>query len=138
MNLRLKSSELDKWLDPKAGSYKFNGYDDSYIDKALYKLFFVDVINQIKVKAAMAKQFHIAPSEIDRMAYWEYELWMKEINNQVNEENDMQQDQLDKYHVNDLMSSVSSGKFMKNMMPESPKMPAMPKMPSFGTMKTPF
>lgn len=138
MNLRLKSSELDKWLEPKFGEYNFDGYDDSYLDKAIYHLFFIDVIQQIKVKAAMSKQFHIAPSEIDKLPYWEYELWMKELNDLVKEENEEQQDQLDKYHVSDIMSSMSSGKFMKNMQPETPKMPAMPKMPSFGAMKAPF
>ena len=60
---------------------------------------------------------------------------MRELNDQVKEENDAQQEQLDKYHVNDMMSSMSSGKFMSGL---TPKMPAMPKMPSFGTMKTPF
>lgn len=137
MNLRLRSSGLDKWLEPKP-DYDVDRLNDTYIDKAIYKLFFVDVIQQIKLKAAVSKQFHIAPSEIDRMPYWEFEFWMRELNDQVKEENDAQQDQLDKYHISDVMSSVSSGKFMKNMQPETPKMPAMPKMPSFGTMKTPF
>lgn len=136
MNLRLKSSGLDNWLEPKADyNVNINKIDDSYIDKAIYKLFYVDVIQQIKIKAIISKQFHIPPSEIDRMPYWEYELWMKELNDQVKEENDSQQEQLDKYHVEDTMSSIRSGKLMKNM---TPQMPAMPKMPSFGTIKAPF
>lgn len=134
MNLRLRSSGLDKWLEPKP-DYDVDRLDDTFIDKAIYKLFFVDVVGQIKIKAAITKQFHIPPSEIDRMPYWEYEFWMKALNDQVKEENEAQQDQLDKYHIDDMMSNMSSGSFMKNM---QPKMPEMPKMPSFGTMRTPF
>lgn len=136
LNLRLKSSGLDKWLSPDPG-YKVDVHhiNNSYLEQAIYKLFYVDVIRQIQIKAIIAKQFHIPPFEIDRMPYWEYELWMRELNDQVKEENDAQQEQLDKYHINDTMSSISSGKFMSGL---TPKMPAMPKMPSFGTMKTPF
>lgn len=107
--------------------------DDSYIDKAIYRLFLVDVMQQIKVKAAISKQFHIPPSEIDRMPYWEYELWMKEINDAVKEENEAQQEQLDKYKIDETMASIRSGKMTKNAMPS--KIPGMPKMPDFGTAK---
>lgn len=136
MKLRLRSSALDKWLIPPS-HYEVDKLDDTYIDKAIYKLFTINTIQLINVKAILAKQFHIAPSEVDRMPYWEYEYWMKALNDQVKEENESQQEQMDKYKVGDVMSSISSGKFAKNMTPQTPTMPKM-QAPSFGTMKTPF
>ena len=62
--------------------------DNSYIESALFSLFKIDIINYIKVKSILAKEFHIQPSEIDKMPAWEYELFMREINTLVKEEND--------------------------------------------------
>lgn len=42
----------------------------------------------ISVKASLSKEFHIPPSEIDKMSYWEYELYIKELSRLVKEEND--------------------------------------------------
>lgn len=60
------------------------------------------------------------------MPMWEYEMFIDEMNKQVGEENKQQQDEMDKYHVNDYMKSANP----KNMQ----KM-TQPKMPSFSSMK---
>lgn len=52
------------------------------------RLFLVSLPNMISVKASLSKEFHIPPSEIDKMAYWEYELYIKELSRLVKEEND--------------------------------------------------
>lgn len=44
----------------------------------------------------MAKEFHIQPSELEQMPAWEYELFMKEINAAVKEENDRNKQEMDK------------------------------------------
>ncbi len=81
----------------------------------------------IQIKASLAKNFHIQPSEIDRMPMWEYELFIQEMNKQVKEENEKQQGEMDKYHVKDYMKNANS----KNI----GKMTQPPKMPSFNGFK---
>lgn len=60
------------------------------------------------------------------MPMWEYEMFIGEMNKQVKEENDRQQGEMDKYHVNDYMKSANPKNFGK--MPQ-------PKLPSFKTPK---
>lgn len=54
----------------------------------------MDVGNLIKNKASLLKNFHLPPSELDKMPMWEYELMMKELNGMIEEENKMQEDQM--------------------------------------------
>lgn len=81
----------------------------------------------------MSKQFHIPPTSFNDMYYWEFEIYMKYVNDLVKEENDAQKAEMDKYGVSDMMNGMKSGKFMKNM---TPKMPSVvtPKM-NMGPMK---
>ena len=91
-------------------------------------LFQVNITRMIQNKASLAKNFHVQPSEIDRMQYWEYEMFIKELSDMVEQENKQQEEQLDKYHVKDL----TDPKRMDRMTAA----PKMPKMPSFGSMPT--
>ena len=90
-------------------------------------------MNYIKVKSLLAKDFHIQPSEIDKMPAWEYELFMKEINQAVKEENERNQKEMDKAGV-DKMQKMSDPKHMQSMQNKyipnmgSFKMPSMPKL----------
>lgn len=122
----IKNSSLDKDNLP--------ALDNSYIESALFSLFKIDVINYIKVKSILAKEFHIQPSEIDKMPAWEYELFMQEINTLVKEENERNQKEMDKSGYN----KMNNPNYMKNMannqmpkMDNSFKMPSMPSMPKF-------
>lgn len=99
---------------------------------AIIKLFLIDISNLIELKAVLAKNFHIQPSEIDQMPYWEFELFRDSINKQVQDENDRQQKEMDKYHINEHMDNMRPGKMQKMMNPKF-----SPQMPSFGSMKTP-
>lgn len=91
-------------------------------------LFQVNITRMIQNKASLAKNFHVQPSEIDRMQYWEYEMFIKELSDLVEQENKQQEEQLDKYHVKDLTDPKRVDR-----MTAAPK---MPKMPSFGSMPT--
>lgn len=75
------------------------------------------------MKASLAKQFHIQPSEIDKMMYWEYEIFIHQLNDMVKDENDRQKAEMDKYHVDDYMKMAKSGNISKNI--AHPKMPNM-------------
>ena len=44
----------------------------------------------ISLKAQLGKAFHIQPSEIDRMPFWELELYVKELERLIKEENEAQ------------------------------------------------
>ena len=65
----------------------------------IFSLFKIDILNIIKVKALMAKEFHIQPSEIDIMPVWE--IFMKNINEIVKEENDRNKQEMDKAGIKD-------------------------------------
>ena len=95
--------------------------DQTYIEYSIFALFRINVVNLIQIKASLAKNFHIQPSEIDKMPMWEYEMFIGEVNKQVKEENEKQQGEMDKYHVKD---------YMKNNPKNLQKM-SQPKMPSF-------
>ena len=104
--------------------------DNSYIESALFSLFKIDIINYIKVKSILAKEFHIQPSEIDKMPAWEYELFMQEINTLVKEENERNQKEMDKSGYSKMNDPNYMKKMAINQMPKmdnSFKMPSMPK-----------
>jgi len=99
----------------------------------IFSLFKIDIINFIKVKAILAKEFHIQPSELEQMPAWEYELFMKEINNAVKEENERNKQEMDKAGIDKAqkMSNPNAiARMQKSAMPKMPdmKMPSMPKL----------
>ena len=68
----------------------------------------------------LSKQFSIAPSEVDKMAYWEYEYFMKEINDLVKEENETQKKQYaeteEKYNIKNLQRGLNNNPYSGNSM----------------------
>jgi hypothetical protein len=103
----------------------------SDLDYAIIKLFMIDLYHMVETKATLAKNFHIQPSEVDNMVFWEYEIFMQALNNQVQEENDRQEEEMKKYDIQGAMSSVKNiskgpdmSKFSSNI-------------PSFGSIKAP-
>lgn len=88
---------------------------DNSIEKAIFSLFRIDVINLIRNKVSLAKNFHIQPSELESMPMWEYELFMDELNNRIKEENKEQEEEAKKYDVEKY----------KNMASKPPKLPNM-------------
>ena len=98
------------------------------LEFSVIKLFQVRLLNLIKNKVGLAKNFYIAPSEIDRMYYWEYEYMLDEVNNNIKAENERQEKENAKY------GDMSPKSMMRNVQSQMPKMPSMniPKMPSFG------
>lgn len=84
----------------------------------------INVTGLISTKASIAKNFHISPIEIDKMMYWEYELFLDALNEQIKEENEKQQNEMDKYDVAKYQKMVQN----PNKMMSSYKMPSMPKM----------
>ena len=111
LNLRLKNSDQD------------NKLDTSYIEFDIFTLWKIDILNLIKSKAVLAKNFHIQPSEIDKMPMWEYEIFMEAINDLVKEENKEQQSQMDKYGANNAMKTTNLNNINKMQKFATPKIP---------------
>lgn len=105
----------------------------SYLEYAIIKLFIIDIPRLIELKSALSKNFHIQPSEIDNMAYWEYEMYIRYIQEQVKEENDRQKAEMDKYKIQDAMKMTNPNNVRKMTDVNA----RMPQMPSFGTMQAP-
>jgi hypothetical protein len=96
-------------------------------------LFQIDIMNFIQIKAVFAKDFHIPPSELDKMPVWEYVLFMKEMNKLVKEENERNQKEMDDsgYKNAKKMSDPHHAQRMSNKYMNSVKTP------DFGNIKMP-
>lgn len=91
----------------------------------IFSLIKTDLISLVKIKATLAKNFHIQPSEVDNMQMWEFELFINHLNDLVKDENDSQKAEMDKYKVNDYMKRADP-RNIKNM--TNFKAPTMPNM----------
>ena len=82
----------------------------------------------VRNKLFICKEWHIQPSEIDRMAYYEYELICEEINI-VQKEHEKQQKEQEKQYagMQKNMNPSSMMNAFKNNMPGM-KMPSLPKL----------
>lgn len=130
--VKLRSSELDRVTYSLSDKKVSLVLDNSYIEFAIFGLFKIDLINYIKIKTTLAKEFHIQPSEIDRMPAWEYELFMQELNRMVKEENEKNKQEMDKAGL-DKAQKMSDPNYMakqqRQMMPKMSNFGSMPKMP---------
>ena len=86
-------------------------------------LFSIDLLNLIRTKAMLSKQFSMAPSEIDLMNYWEYEYFIQEINRLAEEENKQNEKTKESYDMNAIMKQQQA---QQNKMMRNPKMPNIP------------
>lgn len=93
-----------------------------HIETAIFNLFKIDILNFIKAKAILAKEFHIQPSELEQMPAWEFEIFMKEINELVKEENERNKKQMDEAGI-EKSKKFADPKYVENMQKN-----AMPKM----------
>ncbi len=74
----------------------------------------------------IAKNYHIQPSEIDNLPYYEYEMYLEEINIIAKKEEEQNEKQNEQYA--DMQSSMNPQKMMQQ---------AQQSMPSMGNMKMP-
>ena len=109
----------------------------SYIEYSIYNLFKIDVLNYIKIKATLAKEFHIQPSEVDKLPAWEYELFMKALNELVKEENERNEKEMNNSGVNQAKKMSDPNNIRRMQQSSMRNMPSMPKMPSMGNFKMP-
>jgi len=125
-NLEIKDTLRTFRLDPTKGNW---------FEYIIFALFKVDVRDIISIKAQLGKAFGIQPDQLDKMPFWEFEMYVQELEKLVKEENDRQKDEYEKSGVGKAMQMADPkniGKTTQSMMPKMPKMPtvniSMPKM----------
>lgn len=94
-----------------------------YIDRtqpilefSIIKLFIINLIQLIKNKVALSKNFYISPSEIDKLYYWEYEYMLDEVNETIKKENERNEKEQSKY------GNMSPASLMREAKSAVPKM----------------
>lgn len=103
-------------------------------------MFRINLENLIKNKIYIAREYHIQPSEIDKIPFYEYEIYLEQMNliaKKQEEENKKQQEEYE-----GMRSSMNPAKMMNGMksgmsMPKMPSVsaPSMPKMPTISIPK---
>lgn len=101
----------------------------------MFGLFQINIIGLISNKVQLAKNFHIQPSEIDKMVMWEYELFMKELNDVIKKENKEQEKEKDKYGINDIKKMSNPSNLQRIAGTQGVKMPSIPNMSSISSLK---
>lgn len=91
----------------------------------------------VKNKIYIAREYHIQPSEVDRLQFFEYEIYLEQLNiiaKQQEEENRKQQEEYDS-----MRSSMNPNKMMNTAMNNSNNSFKMPNMssPTFTAPKMP-
>lgn len=109
------------------------------MESALYSLWRINIKNLAKNKLFICKDWHIQPSEIDNMVFYEYEWILESINKNNKEEAERQEKENERYEKMQSSyknpSQLASGYKMPNYgsfgSGGSFKMPSMPSMPKF-------
>ena len=111
--------------------------------KIIYDLYCINLENLIKNKIYIAKEYHIQPSEIDKIPFYEYEIYLEQMNliaKKQEEENKKQQEEYEGMRSSmnpaKMMNNINSGMSMPKM-PSAPSMlaPSIPKMPTISIPK---
>lgn len=101
----------------------------STMDYMIMRLFMIDITNLIRVKVQLCKEFHISPNEIDKMVFWEYEMFMEELSHEIEEQNKREKEESDRIRQD--RGGAGNNPYGSYKMPKMPamlKMPPMPKM----------
>lgn len=83
------------------------------MESALYSIWQVDVRNLVRNKLYICKEYHIQPSEIDRLVFFEYEYMLEDIKAEQKEAERRNAEEEKKYssmnkvpNYNQMMSNV--------------------------------
>lgn len=92
-------------------------------------MYLVDIRNLVRNKSSICKEYHIQPSEIDRMQFFEYEFLIEDINKDTKEAAERQKEQ-EKAQQAQMGTMPNYNQMMSNARSSMPKM-SMPSMPKF-------
>lgn len=95
-----------------------NEQEIPWLGLLIFHIFTINLRNLVKNKLFICKEYHIQPSEIDKMQYWQYE-WLtdeiKEITKEQEKENERQQKEQES-----LKSSMNTNSMMRNIQSSMP------------------
>lgn len=81
------------------------------MESALYSMWSIDVRNLVQNKFIICREFHIQPSEIDRMYMFEYEYLMEDINNYAKkQEEQRKKDEKNRYSIPNMNQMMAQQK----------------------------
>ena len=83
------------------------------MESVLYSIWRVDVRNLVRNKLTISRDYHIQPSEIDKMVYFEYEYILEDINEERKEQEKRNQEEEKKY--GNLTSGMNQNSMMRNI-----------------------
>ena len=98
-----------------------------WIGFTIIKAFIVNLRNLTKNKLFICKEYHIQPSEIDRMQFWEYEWYTDEIK-EISKAQEKEQKRQEKEYSS-IQGSMNPSNMMRNVSQSMPSV-SMPKMPT--------
>lgn len=98
------------------------------MESALYSLWRINIENLAKNKLFICKDWHLQPSEIDRVPFYEYELYLESINANNKEEAERQEKENKQYEAMSKSYKNPTSSF------KAPSMPSF-SMPSFSMPK---
>lgn len=106
---------------------------------ALYLLYRIDVRNLVRNKLYICKEYHIQPSEIDKMVFYEYEYMLEDIKDHQKQQESYQESQERQTRDMERMMKNPYGSGFKppDMSGSGFKMPTMPSMPSMPSFSMP-
>ena len=87
----------------------------------LYSLWQVDVKNLVQNKVFICKEYHIQPSEIDRMVFFEYEYLLEYIRNEQKEQKKQREEEEKKYGNMNIPNYSSMMNGVSKNIPSLPK-----------------
>ena len=98
------------------------------MDQALYSILRVNLRNLVKNKLYICKEWHIQPSEINKLPFYEYE-WILEYINEDHKEQEKRSKEEEKQY-----DSMKKGMPNMNNMMKGYQQPTLPKvsLPKFG------
>ena len=101
------------------------------MDQALYSLLRVNLKNLAKSKLYICKDWHIQPSEIDKLPYYEYEWMIEYINEDYKEQEKRSKEEQKQY--DSMKKNMPNMNNMNNMM-KGYQQPTLPKisLPKFN------
>ena len=102
-------------------------YEAPWIGFTIIKAFIVNLRNLTKNKLFICKEYHIQPSEIDRMQFWEYEWYTDEIK-EISKAQEKEQKRQEKEYSS-IQGSMNPSNMMRNVSQSMPSV-SMPKMPT--------
>jgi len=94
------------------------------MDQALYSILRVNLRNSAKNKLYICKEWHIQPSEIDKLPYYEYEWMLEDINEDHKEQEKRSKEEQQQY--DNMKKGMPNMNNMNNIM-KGYQQPTLPK-----------